>query len=115
MLTIGVAKTTQAGCEGKGLFFHGMAVLLTEEEIAQKLPNGWERQGGEITRWQKFADFKEAMRFVNAVADLAEKANHHPDIDIRWNKVFLRLSTHDQGGLTDQDFALAAEINRWPS
>lgn len=94
-----------------------MPVLLTEEEIAQKLPSasGWERQGTEITRRLKFADFKEAMRFVNRVADLAEEANHHPDIDIRWNKVLLRLSTHSKGGLSDLDFALAAEINRCAS
>jgi 4a-hydroxytetrahydrobiopterin dehydratase len=92
-----------------------MAVLLTEEEIAQKLreAGGWSRQGADITRTLKFADFKEAVRFVNRVADLAENASHHPDIDIRWNKVHLRLSTHSKGGLTDLDFALAAEINRW--
>jgi 4a-hydroxytetrahydrobiopterin dehydratase len=92
-----------------------MAVLLSEEEIVQMLPSGWERQGAEITRLVKFVDFKEAIGFVNRVADLAEKANHHPDIDIRWNKVFLRLSTHSKGGLTDIDFALAAEINRCAS
>ena len=94
-----------------------MPVLLTEEEIAQKLltASGWERQGAEIERRLTFADFKEAIRFVNGVADLAEKANHHPDIDIRWNKVLLRLSTHSEGGLTDLDFALAAEINRCAS
>jgi 4a-hydroxytetrahydrobiopterin dehydratase len=91
-----------------------MAVLLTEEEIAQKIreTGGWLRQDAEITRSLKFTDFKEAMRFVNRVADLAENANHHPDIDIRWNKVLLRLSTHSKGGLTELDFALAAEINR---
>jgi 4a-hydroxytetrahydrobiopterin dehydratase len=92
-----------------------MAVLLSEEEIVQMLPSGWERQGAEITCLLKFVDFKEAIGFVNRVADLAEKANHHPDIDIRWNKVFLRLSTHSKGGLTDIDFALAAEINRCAS
>jgi len=94
-----------------------MSVLLTEEEIARKLPaaSGWARQGAEIVRQLKFADFKEAMRFVNRVADLAETANHHPDIDIRWNKVLLRLSTHSKGGLTDVDFALAEEINRCAS
>ena len=91
-----------------------MAVLLTEEEITQKLrgADGWSRRDAEITRTLKFTDFKEAMRFVNRVADLAENANHHPDIDIRWNKVLLRLSTHSKGGLTDLDFELAAEINR---
>jgi len=51
------------------------------------------------------------MRFVNAVAVLAEKAGHHPDIDIRWNKVTLALTTHDQGGLTEKDFALAKKFD----
>jgi hypothetical protein len=58
MLEIGVAKATQAGCSGKGLFSRHMAVLLTEEEIAQKLPGGWERQGTEITRPLKFVGFR---------------------------------------------------------
>lgn len=57
-------------------------------------------------------DFVHAMGFVNSVALLAEKANHHPDIDIRWNKVMLTLSTHSEGGLTAKDFALAKEIEQ---
>lgn len=57
-----------------------------------------------------FADFLEAMRFVNRVAKLAERAQHHPDIDIRWNQVRLVLTTHDAGGLTERDFALAEKI-----
>lgn len=68
---------------------------------------GWAEDGDEISRTFTFKDFAEAMRFVNNVADEAEKANHHPDIDIRWNKVTLKLSTHDTGGLTEKDFALA--------
>jgi 4a-hydroxytetrahydrobiopterin dehydratase len=113
---LGLRKLHKRDSSGKGLFFHRMPVLLTEEEIAQKLPSasGWDRQGAEITRQLKFTDFMEAMRFVNRVADLAEKANHHPDIDIRWNKVLLRLS-HSKGGLTELDLALAAEINRCAS
>ena len=63
--------------------------------------------GAEISRTFQFKDFAAAMQFVNAVAGEAEKANHHPDIDIRWNKVKLVLSTHDAGGLTEKDFALA--------
>ena len=58
----------------------------------------------------KFADFVAAMAFVNQVAEAAEAANHHPDIDIRWNKVRLSLATHSEGGLTQNDFALAAQI-----
>ena len=52
------------------------------------------------------------LKFVNAVAEPAEKANHHPDIDIRWNKVTLVLSTHDAGGLTEKDFSLAKQFDR---
>ena len=71
-----------------------------------RLP-GWERQGHEIRRTFAFADFKEAMAFVNRVADLAEGMDHHPDIDIRYSKVTLALTTHDAGGLTALDFDLA--------
>ena len=71
---------------------------------------GWENNGKEITRTYKFKDFAEALAFVNKVAGLAEAADHHPDIDIRWNKVRLTLSTHSAGGLTAKDFALARQI-----
>lgn len=86
---------------------------LSEEEISDKLSvvSEWEREGGEIRRQFSFKDFKAAMAFVNAVAEIAEAANHHPDIDIRWNKVLLRLSTHSKGGLTELDFQLAGKIN----
>lgn len=87
---------------------------LPENEIASRLTvlAGWEREGGEIARQFRFKDFRAAMEFVNAVAGLAEAANHHPDMDIRWNTVLLRLSTHSKGGLTDLDFSLAEKINR---
>jgi len=71
----------------------------------------WHRKGAVITRTYQFNDFVAAMRFVNAIAKLAEQAWHHPDIDIRWNKVTLALTTHDQGGLTQKDFALAKKID----
>ena len=82
---------------------------LSEAEVASKLGNvpGWKRAGAEISRTFQFKDFAGSMKFVNAIAAEAEKANHHPDIDIRWNKVKLVLSTHDAGGLTEKDFALA--------
>ena len=69
----------------------------------------WQRDGEVISRMFKFKDFPAAMNFVNAVADLAEQAQHHPDIDVRWNKVTLALTTHDAGGLTEKDFALARQ------
>jgi 4a-hydroxytetrahydrobiopterin dehydratase len=79
------------------------------EEGLQHLP-GWERRGDEIVKTFVQEDFAQAMGFVNQVAAAAEAAGHHPDIDIRWNKVTLALSSHAEGGLTDRDFQLAARI-----
>jgi 4a-hydroxytetrahydrobiopterin dehydratase len=75
-----------------------------------KLPN-WKRTGLVISRTFEFKDFVAAMKFVNAVAKLAEEAWHHPDIDIRWNKVTLALTTHSEGGLTKKDFQLARKFD----
>jgi len=72
---------------------------------------GWERAGAEITRTYRFRDFREALAFVNRVGDLAERAGHHPDIDIRYNTVTLALTTHDAGGLSPKDFDLARAID----
>jgi 4a-hydroxytetrahydrobiopterin dehydratase len=71
----------------------------------------WRKVGSSITRTFVFKDFPAAIRFVSKIAELAEKANHHPDIDIRWNKVTLVLTTHDEGGLTQKDFKLARQFN----
>jgi 4a-hydroxytetrahydrobiopterin dehydratase len=71
----------------------------------------WKCDGQIISRTYEFEDFVAAMKFVNAVAALAEQAQHHPDIDVRWNKVTLGLTTHDAGGLTEKDFALAHECD----
>ena len=71
----------------------------------------WKKQGLAIARTFQFKDFPTAIRFVDAVAELAEQAWHHPDIDIRWNKVTLTLTTHDAGGLTKQDFVLARKFD----
>ena len=72
----------------------------------------WKKKGATISRVFEFKDFVAAMKFVNAAAKLAEKACHHPDIDIRWNKVVLTLTTHDAGGLTSRDFELARQFDR---
>jgi 4a-hydroxytetrahydrobiopterin dehydratase len=71
----------------------------------------WQCRGQVISRTYEFADFAAAMEFVNAVAALAEAAQHHPDIDVRWNRVTLALTTHDAGGLTVKDVALARECD----
>ena len=88
-----------------------MSVLSPEmvQEKLRSLPH-WKLEGKEIVRHLEFPDFAAAMAFVNQVAEKAEKAGHHPDIDIRYNKVQLALSSHDAGGITNRDFALAAEI-----
>jgi 4a-hydroxytetrahydrobiopterin dehydratase len=85
---------------------------MSDTEVKAALADlpGWELAGSDIVKEYKFADFVAAIAFVNQLAERAEAANHHPDIDIRWNKVRLALSTHTEGGLTSKDFALAAEI-----
>jgi len=87
---------------------------LSADEIEDALIGtpDWElAQGNKIVRTFQFKGFAEAMEFVNDIAALAEKANHHPDIDIRWNKVRLALTTHSRNGLTTNDFELAQAIN----
>ena len=85
---------------------------LPEEEIAPRLAaTGWTREGDEIVKTVTRADFVQAMAFVNQVAEMAEARNHHPDIAISWNRVDLRLSTHDAGGLTSLDFDLAQAVD----
>ena len=83
-----------------------------EVKRAMAQVKGWRKRGQSIARTFEFKDFPAAMKFTNSVARAAEKANHHPDIDIRWNRVTLVLSTHDAGGLTDKDFDLAGKISR---
>jgi 4a-hydroxytetrahydrobiopterin dehydratase len=81
----------------------------TRQEFAASYPD-WDMSETAISRTFRFGDFVEAVRFVVGVSLLAERADHHPDIDIRWNRVTLTLSTHSEGGLTDKDLALAEQI-----
>ena len=86
--------------------------LLDDDSLAAALAGlAWERDGDEIVKTVRRADFAGAMELVNEVARLAEAANHHPDMDIRWNTVTLRLSTHSEGGLTEKDISLAGAID----
>ena len=86
---------------------------LTAAQVKKELASlpGWTRKRLSITRLYEFKDFVTAIKFVDDVAKIAERANHHPDIDIRWNKVRLTLSTHDEGGLTEKDMTLARRFN----
>lgn len=72
----------------------------------------WRQRRDLIVRRLKFKDFAAALKFVNRIGRLAEQAAHHPDIDIRWNQVTLKLTTHSAGGLTVKDFQLAVQIDR---
>jgi 4a-hydroxytetrahydrobiopterin dehydratase len=88
--------------------------VLTESEIHQALSrlSGWHHHGIAIQRVFQFSDFKAAMEFVNKVADAAEKSNHHPDIDVRYNKVTMSLVSHDSGGVTSRDIRMAERISQ---
>ena len=93
--------------------FHVMADLIKADQLKtrlKKIPE-WELEKKHIERTFEFDDFTESIDFVNAVAEVSEDEEHHPDIDIRYNKVRLILSTHSKGGLTDLDFALAERID----
>jgi len=87
---------------------------LSSAEVNSRLSGvpEWHVQRGKLVRTFEFKDFPKAMAFVNRLADLAEEAGHHPDIDIRYNKVRLALVTHDAGGLTAKDFDMASQANR---
>jgi len=85
---------------------------LSEDEITAGLAGlpGWERRDDEIEKTFELASFPDAVAFVTRVGFLAEKANHHPDLDVRWRRVRVGLSTHDEGGITGRDLGLAGEI-----
>jgi 4a-hydroxytetrahydrobiopterin dehydratase len=87
---------------------------LNSDQIEQKLADTdhWKLNNDRISRLVNFNNFKEVMEFVNKVADEAEKMDHHPDMNISYNKVELTLTTHSEGGLTEKDFILAKKINQ---
>jgi len=90
-----------------------MATLVANndlKELMKRLPE-WETNGKVLERTFEFEEFMDAIDFVNAVAEIAEEEGHHPDIDIRFNKVTLRLSTHSTGGITKLDIDLATKID----
>ena len=93
--------------------FPVMADLIKSDEAKQRLKKvpEWELEKKHIERTFEFDDFSESIDFVNSVAEVAEEEEHHPDIDIRYNKVRLLLSTHSKGGLTELDFNLAERID----
>jgi 4a-hydroxytetrahydrobiopterin dehydratase len=89
--------------------------VLTQSDVDAQLEEQhlrWTREGDVLSTTVKLHDFAAALAFVNAVGAAAEAANHHPDIDIRWNTVRLALTTHDSGGITLLDLALAGVVDR---
>jgi 4a-hydroxytetrahydrobiopterin dehydratase len=87
--------------------------VLNDDEIERRLGDlsGWERDGDAIKRQFKFEDFQASVDFLNRITPVAEDMNHHPDVCISWNTVDLTLSTHSEGGITENDFALAGQID----
>jgi 4a-hydroxytetrahydrobiopterin dehydratase len=87
--------------------------LLSDEEIGARLEglDGWEREGQAIRRAFKLDDFKGSVDFVNRLTPVAEEMNHHPDLQVSWNKVVVSITTHSEGGLTENDFELAKKID----
>ena len=90
-----------------------MMAKLTDDELQVALGRlgGWALRDGELEKVFSFSTFPDGIAFVTRVADLAEEAEHHPDIDIRYSTVTLRLSTHSEGGITQKDTDLARKID----
>lgn len=86
---------------------------LSDEEIEARLSGlgGWERAGAALSREFEFANFVGSVEFINRITPVAEELNHHPDLEISWNKVLVKLSTHSEGGITEADFDLATRID----
>jgi 4a-hydroxytetrahydrobiopterin dehydratase len=86
---------------------------LSADEIDLRLKelNGWSRQGEKLTKRFEFANFAESLAFVNRVGEIAEAADHHPDIKFGWGYTEIETTTHDRGGITDVDFALGKQID----
>ena len=91
-----------------------MRTKLSDLEIRRALGTlpGWSRKGDALNKTYSFARFADGIRFVQQVAEVADKMNHHPDIDIRYTNIAFSLSTHDAGGITQRDFDLAGAIEQ---
>lgn len=85
--------------------------VLSATEARKRLPRYWKLKGKAITLFLDFDSFPNCIRFIDAIAVTAEKAQHHPDIEVSWKRLTLTLTTHDVGGLTSKDIAMATRIN----
>ena len=88
-----------------------MAELLSDDEVEERLPEGWERDGDEIVRTYEFDDYLKGVAFASEVGELAEEQFHHPEIRIRYEEVEVRFTSHEEGGITTQDVELAERCN----
>ena len=88
-----------------------MAELLSDDEIRTRLPDGWEREGDEIVRTFEFDDYLEGVAFASEVAEIAEEEFHHPTIEIGYKEVEVRFTSHEEGGITDDDIHMAELVN----
>ena len=88
-----------------------MTDLLSDAEIREQLPDGWDREGDEIVRTFGFDAYLDASGFLAAAAGVAEDAWHHPEMTISWGEVAVRLTTHDAGGITGNDIDMAERLN----
>lgn len=88
-----------------------MADVLDDEAVSQRLPDGWEREGDEIVRTFEFDSYLEGVGFAAGAGGLAEEAFHHPEMTVSWREVEVRLTTHDEGGITEKDLDLAGRLN----
>ena len=88
-----------------------MTERLSDDEIDEQIPEGWERDGDEIVRVYEFDSYLDGVGFAAGAGGVAEEAWHHPEMTITWGEVEIRLTTHDAGGLTEKDMALAERFN----
>jgi 4a-hydroxytetrahydrobiopterin dehydratase len=91
-----------------------MAAKLEKSEIERRLSAlpGWEFKNNAISKLYRFKTFMDGIRFLNQVAEMAEAADHHPDVKINYTRITFSCSTHDQGGVTEKDFKLASQIEQ---
>ncbi|PSQ66219.1 MAG: 4a-hydroxytetrahydrobiopterin dehydratase [Halobacteriales archaeon SW_9_67_24] len=88
-----------------------MAETLSEDEISENAPTDWEHEGDEIVRVYEFGEYLDGVSFATEVAELADEAFHHPEIRVRFDEVEVRLTSHEAGGVTDQDIEMAERFD----
>lgn len=87
-----------------------MAELLSDEEIAERIPDGWQREGDEIVRTFEFDEYLEGVAFAQAVGEIAETEFHHPTIVVRYGEIEVRFTSHEEGGITGKDVEMATYV-----